>query len=113
MKRIFILFVFFMVVAISPHLFAEEGDYFAYSPLILSAEAFDDNDVFLTFTYEPVETLIISCGDDGEIVISFKTGNVELKKCAPDQSSLEFWRKVTEAFPGFKQTICEEKGENK
>jgi hypothetical protein len=68
---------------------------------------------FADLTITGPHSLIVPCGEKGEIIIRFSTGQVELKDCPLPEAAREFWSAVYEAFPEFKQAICKEKGESK
>lgn len=43
----------------------------------------------------------------GEFTISLKDGSIEFQNCTIPEAAQEFWRAVTEAFPGVAQGILE------
>lgn len=80
----------------------------------ISSDALIENPVYADLsTITPAESLIIQCGEKGEITIHFSTGQVDLKDCPLPGAAREFWSQVSEAFPEIKATICKEKGESK
>ena len=52
------------------------------------------------------ESIVITAGD-GCIKI-YRDGRVELENVTPDKAAQEFWKKVSDAFPQFKESILRE-----
>lgn len=66
-----------------------------------------DEGIITIFDPPRIDNLVIPCGPDGSINISFKDGSVTLKNCELDSAAQAFWERVTQAFPHFRQTVIE------
>jgi hypothetical protein len=56
----------------------------------------EDCDVFYNLTFSSGE---------GTVEINFKTGAVTLNNCTLEQSGIDFWRAVADAYPVFREQV--------